>query len=151
MKSLIITLLLASVFSLSAQAEEAKPKDQGQKMNPSKMDHSKMKDHGKMMDHGKMEHGKMGHGDGHSHADSKATAEKVGSDKLLVKVNGMVCAFCAQGIEKNFNAKPAVKNTKVDLDTMEVLITLKEGKSLSEKEIKEVVTNAGFTFVGMKK
>ena len=62
----------------------------------------------------------------------------------------MLCAFCAQGIKKNFNKKSEVESTKVDLDKMEVEIKLKEGKSLSEDAIKEVVTSAGFSFEGVK-
>lgn len=72
---------------------------------------------------------------------------------MVIKVKGMVCAFCAQGVEKNFNKLDVVKSTKVDLDKMEVTLNLKDkGKGkLSEKKIKEVVTDAGFSYVGVKK
>ncbi|MBC87003.1 MAG: hypothetical protein CL677_07465 [Bdellovibrionaceae bacterium] len=85
---------------------------------------------------------------GHDHKDSKATSKKVAKDKLLIKVNGMVCAFCAQGIEKNFNAREEVKSTKVNLDKMEVLVTFVEGKELSESVVKSIVSGAGFQYVG---
>jgi mercuric ion binding protein len=87
----------------------------------------------------------------HNHLKQKLTLEKVDSDKLLIKVQGMVCAFCAQGIKKKFNARDEVKKTEVDLDTMEVEVTIKKGKVLSEMVIKEIITNAGFKFVGLKK
>ena len=45
----------------------------------------------------------------------------------------MVCAFCAQGIKKNFNGRNEVKETKVDLDKMEVEVIFKKGKSLTQK------------------
>lgn len=62
----------------------------------------------------------------------------------------MVCAFCAQGIKKHFNARPEVQDTKVDLDTMQVTVNLKEGKVLESKVIKKIVTDAGFSFEGLK-
>lgn len=88
-----------------------------------------------------------GHGHGHDH---QASAE-IKNDHIVVKVKGMVCAFCAQGIEKKFNEKSEVKSTKVDLDRMEVLITLHEGKKLDEATIRKVITDAGFAFEGIKK
>ena len=86
----------------------------------------------------------------HDHKDSKAVLKKTSKNKLTVKVKGMVCAFCAQGIEKNFNKRKEVKKTKVDLDTMEVFIELNKGQSLTEKEIKEIVVDAGFSYEGFK-
>ena len=85
----------------------------------------------------------------HHHKDTQASAKKIGKDKVLIKVKGMVCAFCAQGIKKNFNAREEVKETKVDLDKMEVHIELKKNKTISEEVIKELVTSAGFSYEGM--
>ncbi len=91
------------------------------------------------------------HGKGkHDHSDQKASVKKLKNEKMLIKVNGMVCAFCAQGIKKQFNGRDEVKETQVNLDNMEVLVTLKKGQSLSEDTIKELVTNAGFSFEGLK-
>lgn len=104
------------------------------------------------MDHSKMNHSKMNHADGkkHDHSDDVAKIASQKDGKILIKVKGMVCAFCAQGIEKNFNKKDQVKETKVDLDKMEVEVHLKKGKNLTEEEIKKVVTGAGFSFEGIK-
>ena len=90
----------------------------------------------------------------HSHKDHKkahtVSAKKVAKDQILVKVSGMVCSFCAQGIEKNFKKKAEVKETKVDLDKMEVRIFFNPGKTLSTKDIEKVITGAGFKFIGVK-
>lgn len=86
--------------------------------------------------------------EGHDHEASIARNHK---GEILIKVKGMVCAFCAQGIKKNFGKRDEVKATKVDLDKMEVKVSLKKGKSLSEKVIKSLVTDAGFSFDGVKK
>lgn len=87
----------------------------------------------------------------HDHSDQKATLKKVGQNQLIVKVKGMVCAFCAQGIKENFNKRKEVKQTKVDLDSMEVSVELRPGKTLFEKTIKKIVTDAGFSYEGRKK
>ena len=90
----------------------------------------------------------------HKHESSKVAAAEIktaSKEKIVIQVKGMVCSFCAQGIEKNFNKKPQVKSTKVDLEKMEVSVTLKPKKTLSTAEIKKVVTEAGFAFEGIKK
>src|SRR5690606_17518109 len=72
------------------------------------------------------------HKEKHAHKNDKATAEFIDAENLIVKVKGMVCAFCAQGVEKQFNSREEVETTKVNLDTMEVHVKLKKGKTLSE-------------------
>lgn len=76
--------------------------------------------------------------------------EKSSYRKIRVSVKGMVCAFCAQGIEKKFKKKESIKHIEVSLDKMEVLLTLYEGKLISEAEIKKNVEKAGFKFMGLK-
>lgn len=70
---------------------------------------------------------------------------------LIVQVKGVVCAFCAQGLKKNFNKRPEVQNTRVNMDTMEVTLTLVAGKTLSKETIEKVVVGAGFAFKGIKR
>ena len=67
------------------------------------------------------------------------------------KVKGMVCSFCAQGITKKFNEMENVKSVDVDLDTMEVKVSLKDGTSLTEKDAKKVIEDSGFSYEGIKK
>lgn len=99
----------------------------------------------------KVQNKKHKNGDKHDHSSQDATLKRLGDQKVIIKVKGMVCAFCAQGIEKNFNKLAEVKSTKVDLDTMEVTVSLKKNKKMTEKKIKDVVTSAGFNYVGLKK
>lgn len=86
----------------------------------------------------------------HQHSNQEATAKKIKKDRILVKVKGMVCAFCAQGIEKKFNSLDEVSKTEVNLDKMEVLVHLHPNKSLTEAQIKKIITDSGFNFVGLK-
>ncbi|MEY2497671.1 MAG: hypothetical protein QOD12_1227 [Verrucomicrobiota bacterium] len=67
------------------------------------------------------------------------------AETITTTVNGMVCAFCATGIEKTFRKQPEVATVKVDLPRKRVIITTKPGKTLNDAKIKEVVTYSGYT------
>jgi copper chaperone CopZ len=69
----------------------------------------------------------------------------VSAETIHTTVNGMVCAFCATGIEKTFRKQPEVQSVKVDLPSKQVTIKTKLGKTLSDAKIKEVVTYSGYT------
>ena len=72
-------------------------------------------------------------------------AKVVSAETIHTSVNGMVCAFCATGIEKTFRKHPEVESVKVDLPSKQVTIKTKPGKTLSDAKIKEVVTYSGYT------
>ena len=61
-----------------------------------------------------------------------------------IEVLGMVCAFCAQGIEKNFGSIENVKDIFVSLENYFVAIESKDGKSIDEKLIRTIITDAGY-------
>ena len=67
------------------------------------------------------------------------------AETITTTVNGMVCAFCATGIEKTLRKQPEVATVKVDLPKKRVVITTKPGQTLSDAKIKEVVTYSGYT------
>ena len=67
------------------------------------------------------------------------------AETIHTTVDGMVCAFCATGIEKTFRKQPEVETVKVDLPTKQVTVTTKSGTTLSDEKIKEVVTYSGYT------
>ena len=48
-------------------------------------------------------------------------------------VNGMVCAFCAQGIEKRISQMPATKAVFVDLKRKVVVVEAKDGQTLDPR------------------
>lgn len=76
---------------------------------------------------------------------SKAALAKT----ITVTVNGMVCAFCAQGITKKFKAEAAVKEVHVDLDNKVVKLETKEGQDLDDKVITQGITDSGFNIVSI--
>lgn len=61
-----------------------------------------------------------------------------------VKVKGMVCSFCAQGITKKFKAQTEVQDVKVSLETKLVTIYFKENQNLDDSKINEILTGAGY-------
>jgi copper chaperone CopZ len=67
------------------------------------------------------------------------------AETIRTTVNGMVCAFCATGIEKTLRRQLEVESVKVDLPTKSVTIRTRPGKTLSNAKIKQIVTYSGYT------
>ena len=67
-----------------------------------------------------------------------------------VTVNGMVCAFCAQGIEKRLSKLSATKAVFVDLKQKIVAVEAKDGMKLDDKTIKSEITDAGYDVMKME-
>lgn len=63
---------------------------------------------------------------------------------IQAKVNGMVCAFCAQGIEKKMRGLSQTKDVYVNLKQRIVAVELKEGQTLSENTVKDLIKDAGY-------
>jgi len=73
----------------------------------------------------------------------------VSADTIKATVNGMVCGFCATGIEKTFRAQPEVKTVNVDLENKLVTIQTKQGQVLDDSKIKKLLGNAGYSVVAV--
>lgn len=65
-------------------------------------------------------------------------------------VNGMVCAFCAQGIEKRLSALPATQSVFVDLKAKVVAVEIKEGKAADTAAIQAEIVDAGYDVVKLE-
>ena len=61
-----------------------------------------------------------------------------------IEVLGMVCAFCAQGLEKSFKSERNVKDVFVNLENYFVAIESKDGKVIDDKLITTIITEAGY-------
>ncbi len=64
--------------------------------------------------------------------------------EVNVKVSGMVCSMCAQGIQKKFSQEKSVKKLDVNMDTKLVTIHTHEGKDIGDDTIKKLITEAGY-------
>ena len=69
---------------------------------------------------------------------------------MKATVNGMVCAFCAQGIEKRLSKMPGTKAVLVDLKRRFVVVEPNEGVTLDEKLITAEIKDAGYDVVGVE-
>lgn len=89
----------------------------------------------------------------HQKEDKKAEtpAPVTSPAKAIVKVNGMVCAFCAQGLEKKFKEQKEVDQISVDLEVKRVVVGYKKDQSLSDDKVKSIIKEAGFDVVSITK
>lgn len=70
------------------------------------------------------------------HAQEVATAK--------ISVNGMVCAFCAQGIEKRLTALPESGPMYINLSRKVVAVQPKTGMTLNVDKLKREIQEAGY-------
>ncbi len=61
-----------------------------------------------------------------------------------LSVNGMVCAFCAQGIEKRLTAMPENGPLYINLGKKVVAVEAKPGQTLNIDKLKSEVNEAGY-------
>ncbi|HYF43909.1 MAG TPA: heavy metal-associated domain-containing protein [Ramlibacter sp.] len=65
-------------------------------------------------------------------------------ESVKATVNGMVCSFCAQGIEKRLSKLPATKAVFVDLKQKVVAVEAKDGQKIDGKLVTAEITEAGY-------
>lgn len=73
------------------------------------------------------------------------------ASEVNVKVSGMVCSMCAQGIQKKFKNESSVKSLNVSMDKKLVTFTLHEGKDLSDETITKLISEAGYNVAGIER
>lgn len=66
------------------------------------------------------------------------------ASSIQAEVNGMVCAFCAKGIEKKLNAMPEGQGAFVDLKRRIVVLELKPQQDVSLDTFTQVIKDAGY-------
>jgi copper chaperone CopZ len=71
------------------------------------------------------------------------------SQIAVVNVKGMVCDFCARGIEKTFKKDINVKKIDVDLSKGKVLIAYNNNKKIKFDDIKEKILINGQNAIDM--
>lgn len=63
---------------------------------------------------------------------------------IKANVNGMVCAFCAQGIEKKMRALTQTKDVYINLKQRIVAVEVKDGQTLTNDTVKDIIKKAGY-------
>lgn len=81
-----------------------------------------------------------------SPAGAKAAAATPAANASAVKlsVNGMVCAFCAQGIEARLKKLPETADLYINLKQKVVAVQAKPGQTLAMDKLKAEVVEAGY-------
>ena len=92
----------------------------------------------------------------HNHETMPPTAtatfgDVAAKDMVEVTVNGLVCDFCARALEKVFSKREEVRGIHVDLDQSLVLIAMKEGQTLDDATLTQLVTDSGYNVTAIKR
>ncbi len=78
-------------------------------------------------------------------APATATAtSSTGAQMVTVKVNGLVCDFCARSIEAMMKKRDDVSSIHADLGKGEVHLGLKAGATLDDKTLTKLITDSGY-------
>lgn len=72
-------------------------------------------------------------------------------ETVNVRVNGMVCDFCARAVEKVFTKQDAVESLTVDLSAKQITVLMKDGQTLGDDVITKLVTDSGYALVGIER
>jgi copper chaperone CopZ len=85
---------------------------------------------------------------GHNHDEvttNGLSSGKVTDNIININVNGMVCDFCAQSIEKVFMKRNEVKGINVNLEDQKVVIYLEKERDIEDSVISNIFEDAGYT------
>ncbi len=78
------------------------------------------------------------------------TASAVANARTIrLEVNGLVCAFCANGITEAFNRRDDVSDVFVSLEHRLVAIAMKDGQNIDDADLEKTLTDAGYTVVSI--
>jgi copper chaperone CopZ len=63
---------------------------------------------------------------------------------IEMKVYGMVCGFCAQGIEASLRKNPAVVDVVVSLENKLVIVETRGSEDIDDAALKKAIADAGY-------
>ncbi len=70
-------------------------------------------------------------------------------DTINVKVNGLVCDFCARSLEKVFLKRGDVAGIKVDLGKGSVVVAMKPGLTIDDTTLTKLITDSGYNIAAI--
>ncbi|HET9862816.1 MAG TPA: heavy-metal-associated domain-containing protein [Steroidobacteraceae bacterium] len=68
---------------------------------------------------------------------------------IEMKVYGLVCGFCAQGIEKTLRRNPATTDVVVSLEHKLVAVSTRDGQDITDADLTKALTDAGYDVKGI--
>jgi len=63
---------------------------------------------------------------------------------IKMEVHGLVCAFCAQGIEKKLKSMAPTKEVFVSLEHRVVAVSLKDGQDIPDAQLMSQLKDSGY-------
>ncbi|MBL8201063.1 MAG: heavy-metal-associated domain-containing protein [Chromatiales bacterium] len=73
------------------------------------------------------------------------------AETIEVTVNGLVCGFCAQGIEKRLRRFPATVDVLVSLEQRLVAVSLNADTDISDANLTEALEGAGYAVKAIRR
>ena len=70
---------------------------------------------------------------------------------IEMKVYGLVCGFCAQGIEKTLRKNPATEDVVVSLEHQLVAVSTHPGQDIPDADLTKALTDAGYDVKGISR
>ncbi len=67
------------------------------------------------------------------------------ADTIEMKVYGMVCGFCAQGIEASLRKNPAITDVVVSLEKKLVVVETRAAESVDDAALTKSIADAGYS------
>lgn len=67
--------------------------------------------------------------------------------KTIVCIDGMCCEHCAKRVEEKLSAAKNV--VTVDVKLKKKIAVIRHREEISEEEIKQIISDAGYTFVSI--
>jgi mercuric ion binding protein len=68
---------------------------------------------------------------------------------IKMEVNGLVCAFCAQGIDKKLRTFAPTRDVFVSLEKRLVAVALKDGQDIPDATLTASLKESGYDVVGI--
>ena len=75
---------------------------------------------------------------------SIALSAEAAAATIEMTVNGLVCGFCAQGIEKTLRRNTATEDVFVSLEHRLVAIATKPGTDIDDETLRKALKDAGY-------
>lgn len=73
----------------------------------------------------------------------------VAAETIEMQVHGMVCGFCAQGIEKSLRKHPATQDVVVSLENKLVVVRTADGQDIPDAQLAKAIKDAGYDLKGV--
>lgn len=70
---------------------------------------------------------------------------------VQITIRGMVCSFCAQGLQKVFGAEKGIEKVDVSLDDKTISLRLAPGAKYDDAKLTALVNDAGYDVVRIER